>query len=303
MGTFSTRIWVYILLVLTNLIWGSTWVVGRLLAQEVPPITASALRFALACVALGGLLLWREGRIPRLPKQDAKVAFGLGLTGIFLYSICFLTGLKFTTAGRGALIVALNPVMIALAAWLFFGEAMSWLKALGIVLALTGCIWVVGNGHPQNILNGELGWGELLILGCVIAWAVYTFISRRASGSVSGLAMNFYGCATGCALLGVTSLLEHSWAVIPHIAGRSWLFLIYLAFFATALSYTWYLNAVKVLGAGRAAIFTNITPLSGVAFGAMFIHERLPLAVLMGGLVTVSGVLLALYADQKQKNK
>ena len=85
------------------------------------------------------------------------------------------------------------------------------------------------------------------------------------------------------------------------MAWQSWAQLAYLAFFATALSYTWYLSAVKTLGAGRTALFTNLTPLSGVLMGAWFIGERLPWAVLAGGAVTIFGVGLTIWADYRYK--
>ncbi len=291
----------YVLLILTNLVWGSTWVVAKLLTAQVPPLTASAARFIMATLALAVLVRLYEGRIPALPHTDRRVVLGMGLTGIFLYSLCFLIGLKFTSAGRGALIIALNPAVIALAAWLVYKEVMTPIKGLGIALALIGCVWVVGNGHPMKLLQGEVGWGELLIAGCVLAWAVYTFISRRASGTVSPVVMNFYACLVGGVLLSVAALFESPWHIIPQMAWQSWAQLAYLAFFATALSYTWYLSAVKTLGAGRTALFTNLTPLSGVLMGAWFIGERLPWAVLAGGIVTILGVGLTIWADYRYK--
>ena len=89
----------YVLLILTNLVWGSTWVVAKLLTAQVPPLTASAARFIMATLALAVLVRLYEGRIPALPHTDRRVVLGMGLTGIFLYSLCFLIGLKFTSAG------------------------------------------------------------------------------------------------------------------------------------------------------------------------------------------------------------
>lgn len=54
----------YVLLILTNLVWGSTWVVAKLLTAQVPPLTASAVRFIMATLALAVLVRLYEGRIP-----------------------------------------------------------------------------------------------------------------------------------------------------------------------------------------------------------------------------------------------
>lgn len=266
-------------------------------------MTASALRFILASAVLALLVRWAHGRIPRLPRQDWGVALGLGFIGIFVYSILFLVGLKYTSAGRGALIIALNPAVIALAAWLIYHERMTVLKGFGVLLALLGCVWVVGNGSPMRLLQGEVGWGELLIVGCVLAWAVYTFISRRASGLVAPMVMNLYACLIGALGLSVAALFEAPWHFVLDLSWHAWGYLVYLAVCATALSYTWYLSAVQVLGAGRTALFTNLTPLSGVLMGAWFIHERLPWPVLLGGVVTIFGVGLTIWADVRAQSR
>ncbi|GHA75223.1 hypothetical protein GCM10009007_15450 [Formosimonas limnophila] len=92
----------------------------------------------------------------------------LGFSGVFLYNFCFLKGLKYISAGRGALVIALDPVVIALVSWLWLKDKMTPLKALGIATALAGCVLVISDGHPERLLKGDVGMGELLILGCVV---------------------------------------------------------------------------------------------------------------------------------------
>ena len=92
--------------------WGGTWIAGRIVAQELPaPLMAAAFRFLLAGVALAGFALLTEGAVPRPSgSREWGVVTGLAATGIFLYALCFFYGLKYIPAGRGALVVALNPV-------------------------------------------------------------------------------------------------------------------------------------------------------------------------------------------------
>ena len=65
------------------------------------------------------------------------------------------------TAGRGALVVAITPVVVTLGAWWLLAEHMTRPKALGSVLALLGCLTVIGNGSPLALLDGDIGVGEL----------------------------------------------------------------------------------------------------------------------------------------------
>ena len=81
---------------------------------------------------------------------------------MFLYNVFFLYGLQHVEAGRGALVVAFIPAIIALADWLVFRLPMPPLKALGVILAMVGCLLVVTQGHSLRLLNGGIGHGELL---------------------------------------------------------------------------------------------------------------------------------------------
>lgn len=297
----SNHFSVYLKLILTTLFWGGTWVAARVLVQEVPPFTGAFVRFGIAVAALAWLIRRAGEKRAVFTKEDYVTLFWLGFTGIFLYSFFFLTGLKYITAGRGALVIALNPILIALVAWLFFNEKMTRLKALGIVMALFGCVLVISNGQPERFLQGEIGIGELFILGCAVSWTAYTFIGRRATKRLSPLVTTFYASIVGFVLLGVASVSESPWLLIGHFSWTAWLCLLYLGLFGTAISYTWFTDAVKVLGAARAAPFINLTPLSGVLLSALLLGERLHIAVLIGGLVTIAGVMLTVLSGRSVK--
>ncbi|MGL4766753.1 MAG: DMT family transporter [Formosimonas sp.] len=289
----------YLQLVLTTVVWGATWVAAHILVEEVPPFTAAFLRFCIAVAALAWLVSRKQGGIPRAGRQDVVAVLWLGFLGVFLYNFFFLTGLQTISAGRGALVIAFNPILIALVSWLYYKEPMSVQKAVGIVVALMGCVLVISDGQPARLLQGEVGLGEILILGCAVSWTLYTFIGRRVAQNLSPLVATFYASVVGCVLLGVAALFEQPWAVAGHYSFIAWLCLIYLGVFGTALGYTWYVDAVQTIGADLAAPFINLTPISGVLFGALILHERLDWAVLLGGVITILGVLLTVYAGRQ----
>src|SRR5262245_42792381 len=94
---------VYVKLVFVTLFWGGTFIAGRILAQAVPLMTAATGRFVVA-VALLLLVAWKvEGGLPRLNRSQVVATAALGLTGIFLYNVCFFAALARMPAGRTAL--------------------------------------------------------------------------------------------------------------------------------------------------------------------------------------------------------
>ncbi|QWT46891.1 DMT family transporter [Azospira inquinata] len=286
----------YLRLLLTMVLWGGTWIAGRLVVQDTPPLTAAFWRFFIAALALGLQLGLTEGRsafAPRaLSRREWATVFWLGFTGIFAYNLCFLYGLRHISAGKGALVVALNPAAVALVAWLGGGETMNRIKGLGILTALGGCLLVIGNGHPLALLHGAIGLGEWLILGCVLFWTLFTFIGRRATHTLSPLAATFYACALGGLLLGAAALALGLTLVPPDLSLRAWLCVLFLGLFGTALSFTWYAEGIRGLGATRAAAFINLVPIFAVLQGDWLLGERLSAPVLIGGALVLGGVIL-----------
>lgn len=273
--------------------WGGTWIAGRIVAQELTaPLAAASIRFFIAAAALGAFAVVTGGRLPRpAGRREWGAVTGLALTGITLYNLCFFYGLKHIPAGRGALVVALNPVAVALLAWFAGSDRMSARKMLGIALALAGCLTVIGNGDPLALLHGAVGIGEWLILGCVAFWTAYTFIGRRATDSLSPLAATLYACLLGACLLGAVSLLVGG-ADPAAWSWRVWSSILFLAIGGTALGFTWFADGVRHLGAARASAFINLVPVFAVLQGAWLLGERLDAAVLGGGLLVLAGVWL-----------
>ncbi|VEB45489.1 S-adenosylmethionine/S-adenosylhomocysteine transporter [Chromobacterium violaceum] len=131
----------YLQLVLVAVIWGGTFIAGRLLAGGLPPLLAACLRFSVASATLlGCLALTRTPLVRPAPGQMLRLAL-LGLFGVFGYNLCFFYGLQHIGAARASLIVALNPAMIALASFLLLKEALPPFKLAGIALCLAGPDW------------------------------------------------------------------------------------------------------------------------------------------------------------------
>ena len=282
---------IFVKLVFTALFWGGTWIAGRVAVHEVSPLAVASWRFLIATLALGILLGLREG-LPRWSLREWLAVALLGLSGVFFYNVFFLYALRHVEAGRGALVVAFIPAIIAVLDWLLFRIPMSRLKALGVVLAMSGCLLVVTAGHPSRLFTGEVGFGEWLLVGTALAWATYTLLSRYCSRRFSPLAMSFGGCLTGYLMLTVAALVDGSLFAFEGATWRGASSIVFLGLFGTAIAFTWYSEAIKRIGSTKAAAFINLVPIFAVLLGALILGERLGAAILSGGLLVITGVLM-----------
>ncbi|AXA93300.1 DMT family transporter [Massilia sp. YMA4] len=286
---------VYIKLVFVTLFWGGTFIAGRIVAHALPVMTAAALRFAVAS-ALLLLVAWqREGGLPRLSRQQVLATAVLGLTGIFLYNLCFFGALGRMPAGRAALFIALNPIVTALAAALLLRERLTAVKWAGIALAFGGAAIVITRGDPVAALRDisqSVGLGELLMVCAISSWAAYTLVGRSALKGLSPIAATTYASLWGLLFLTIGAARDFGTVEWSAIGWQVWTGLCYVGAFGTVLGFVWYYEGVKAIGASRTAVFNNLVPVFGISLAALLLGEQVLASMIAGGVLVAAGVTL-----------
>lgn len=283
---------IYARLALVPVIWGGTFVAGRLLALELPPSVGALLRFVVASAALLVAAVALEGRLPLPTRRQLVATLVLGATGILAYNLFFLGALARLPASRSSLIVALNPVLTIAAASLLLGERLSARRWLGVGVALAGVCIVVTRGELAGLLGGAIGAGELMMFGAIVAWAAYTLVGRSVLEGLTPIAATTWATLFGTAMLAVVAapqLPRVDWGAVSLAASLS---VLYLGLLGTAVAFVWYYRAVQVLGPSRTVIFNNLVPVFGAAFGVLLLGEPLSVSMVVGGAVAVAGVML-----------
>lgn len=283
---------VYFKLFLTAVLWGGTFIAARVVAQDVGPFSASFLRFVVASLFLTVFTKYFEGKIPLLKKNQIVPVVLLGMTGVFAYNFFFFSGLKVILASRASLIIATNPIFIALFAFIFFGEKLNIRNFFGIFLCASGAVVVISKGDPLMIFQGALGPGELYILGCVISWVIYSLVGKVAMEDMSPMAAVTYSCIIGSVALFFPAYLEGMIGDCINYTPVDWFGICYLGFFGSVLGFTWYYQGIKEIGAGRAGIFINFVPISAVILAYFILKERLDVSLIVGAAMVISGAYL-----------
>lgn len=315
----------YLLLILTMVIWGGTWPIGKWIVDPIygptiPPFTIAAIRYFLAVACFFIILKIKEGTLNwYFAKKNWKILLLMGLLSVTIYQLGYLVGEIFTAASDASIMVATNAIWVVILSSLFLKtESFNWKKIVGTLMAFVAVIIVVGFSPNVNVSNRILG--DILVLIAALAYATYTVISRHFMNKVKDNPeiskpsslwiitwVSFFGfiLTTPIALiLNPEYLNPFQYLSIPI---RIWIGISYLAFLSTIGAYTFYLEGVKRLSASRAAIFQTSVPLFGVAFSALFLSENFdvfiyPLALLMVilGIILVN---LKSYYQEKDEQK
>jgi drug/metabolite transporter (DMT)-like permease len=272
-------------------IWGSTWLGIKLGLRDLPPITFAGIRFALAALLLGAIVLIRRVRQPLTARDWRLLAYTGFLTITVNYALVFW-GEQYISSGLAALLSATVPLFgLPLAHWYLASEPITWAKIAGILLGVVGVALV---------FSGELGVGGPLAL-----WASVGIIVAALATAHAGVLLKARGThiepsvlagvqmAGGCIplLLGGIALegspLEFHWTPL---AFASLAYLTILGSVIAFLMYYWLIRHTQVSGV---LMIPLVTPLVAVLFGVLFGGETIGWHTALGGSAIIGGVALA----------
>ncbi|MFX1567350.1 MAG: DMT family transporter [Promethearchaeota archaeon] len=311
----------YLLLILTMVIWGGTWPLGRWLVSvevggaTIPPFMIAAIRYFLAIICFFIILKVKEGTLNwQFAKENWKILVVMGLLSVTIYQSGYLLGEIFTAASDASIVVATNAFWVVILSSIFLKtESFTWKKGIGTLLAFIAVIIVVGFSPNVDVLNRILG--DVLILAAAFAYATYTVISRYFLNKFKNEPENYQPSSiwimTWVSFFGFLTTTPIALIISPEflnpleyisIPPRVWIGIAYLAFLSTVGAYTFYLEGVKRLDASRAAIFQALVPLFGVLFSAIFLFENFDILIYpISLLLVILGITLVNLKKSKKQ--
>ncbi len=281
-------------LVAVTAIWGSTFVVNRLVLDEAPPLGFLTLRFGV-----GGLLLaalaFRRPRTKGLLSDSAFVglllAVGIGAQ---------ITGQLYTTASKAAFVTGLSVPLTPLVELALTRRVPSRENLLGLVVAVAGFTLMT---FPKDIRAG-LNAGDLLILCTALVYALIIVrvaqaaprhdVRLFAAGQIA-----FAGVFVGAGRLALTPFLGHGNSFLVAEARalpatpRFFLAVAWMALMATVVTFVVQTWAQARMSATHAAILYALEPVFTAVFAAALLGERMSARELAGGALVLVGIVIS----------
>jgi len=277
-------------LLFVMLLWGGTFISGRILSQSLSSFDISFLRFFIASFILLCFSKNEFKYFSILNIKDYLILLLLGVLGIFSYNFFFFSGLKTVEASKASVIIASNPTLTVLLASLFLNEKFTFKKLLGVVIALFGVLTVITKFNYLSLVTIGLGQGEIYLFCAALSWVLYSLLGKIILRKVSALFANTMAIVIGTFLLfPFSSMSFNTFYQIPFI---SWLHLIYLGALGTSVGFILYYQGIQKIGASKAASFINFVPIFGVSFGFFFLNETIHVSLFIGLVNVILGVYL-----------
>ena len=281
--------------VLGILIWSTSFVGTKMAFASFPPLTLGALRFVVASLLLGGIVLLRRQFV--LPaKGDLGLLALSGFLGITLYFAMENVGVSMTSASNAALIVASYPAITILLERMIYGTRISRLKCFGIAIAIVG-VYIISREAGSEGGGDRRLLGNIILIATGIVWAFYNFATRKVVNKYSGVTVSFYQTVAGTAFFLPFCLLETDQWAKPTAA--SLLVLVYLGIFCSVAGFMLYNYGLRQLPVATAITLLNLVPVFGVLFSVLILGEEIRADRLAGGVLVIVGVLISVRAASK----
>jgi drug/metabolite transporter (DMT)-like permease len=135
--------------------------------------------------------------------------------------------------------------------------------------------------------------GDLMLMGAVLCWALYTMGSRPLMERHSPVGVTALSMLIGTALyvpVAASNLVRVDWIAV---SAATWIKLVYSAIFAICVSYTIWYAAVRAIGSARTSVYSNLIPIVAMSTAWLWLGEPLGRAKLLGAAAVLAGVAVA----------
>ncbi|WP_425107458.1 DMT family transporter [Ancylobacter sp.] len=286
--------WAIAALLAMPLFFSTNLIVGRAVAELVPPWSLAFWRWLLAVAILlpltaGALLRHRE-----LLRREWWRVLLLGFFGMVLCGGNVYVALRHTTAANATLIYTTATLMIVVLDALLKRQRLPAIQLIGSLAGFAGIALIAVHGELGRLLGLQFNSGDLGIFVAAVAWAIYSLMLRQGPLSQLGGQTAFAANAiAGTLLLAPLALWEAASGAATPWTLEAWGSIAFLAIFPSVLAFGLFQYAIKVAGAPVTANVLYLMPVYGVLLAVLLLGEELHLYHAAGFVLILGGVILA----------
>ncbi|MDQ1395864.1 MAG: hypothetical protein QOG64_1123 [Acidimicrobiaceae bacterium] len=258
------------------ILFGTTFFVVKDAVADVQPFPFLAVRFLI-----GALVLWPFAR--RRPRQRgigrAGVVCGIALAAGYVFQT---TGLQYTSGSVSAFITYLLVVIVPVLSAIVLRRRPDAVTIAGVVVATGGLFLLTGGGL------GGIHKGELLTIGCAVAFAVHIVLLADLAPRFDTARLN----AIQLFVVGLVCFIPGLWFGGYHFTARAAVAAVYTAIASSAIAFALQVWGQRRVGPTRTSLLLMIEPVAAAVIGAL-VGDHLGWQGVAGAALILAGIALA----------
>jgi len=283
----SRPLWLVAAPAIFLLLWSAGFAVAKLGLQHAAPITLLALRYVLVLLVLTPFALILRPAVPKTLRGWLDVAVVGFLIQVAYFGLCYIAFKSGVSAAGVAIVVCLQPILVALVAPRFVGESVSRMAWVGLALGLAGAVVVI---LSRSQVQAENPFGVLLTVGALFGITGGTLYEKRFGVSHHPVTSNMIQYAVGAAFT-----LPIAWATEDmHMVwnGEFVAVLAYLVIGNSLLAMSLLLAMIRAGEVSRVSALFYLVPAFSGLFAWPLLGEAMPPLAWAGMALAGAGVAM-----------
>jgi drug/metabolite transporter (DMT)-like permease len=285
----GTRAKAVFALALVCFLWGTTWLASKEGVRRMPALQLASIRQLIAGTIYVVFFLVKGAKLPR-GKEWIPVLV-LSFLNFVMSNGLSTWGVKFISAGLGAIMGAIFPLWLVVIGLFSAKEKISTKAIIGLLLGFGG-VCIIFYEHLQDFFIADFRFGIILSLIATWTWAFATLYTKKQAANFNPyFSLGLQMLISGIALFTFTNLTGNA-VSLTQVPWQSWAAIGYLVIFGSLIAFICYLYALQNLPTEQASLYAYINPMVAVLCGWIIFNEKLTVFIAVGGLVTILGVYL-----------
>ncbi|MGJ5640902.1 EamA family transporter [Formosa sp. S-31] len=269
-------------------IWGSTYLMNKIVVSEVAPLLLAAIRFLSA----GGLILV----IARLLKLSLRISkrqlLNCGIAG-FLFLVygngIFVWALKYVDSGFAALIAATQPLFVIFLMRILHGNKIQPKSLVGVFLGLIGMYFLISQDTLE--LNHESTIGIIMLFTCVLSWSYASiFVSKANLPSHFFVSTGYQMVSAGSILLLGSWAFNESWVSPLQWSLNAQIAMVLLILLGSIVAFSAFNYLLKTVATEKVSTSAYVNPVIALLLGWYVLDEQISLQSVIAGGILLTGV-------------
>ena len=284
----------YLLLILASLFWSGNFIVGKAASTfEIPPFSLNFYRWLFAWLILLPFT-YKELINKKNYILNNKVFFIiLGITSITIFNSIVYYSLNFTQVISGVLMISTIPVMIMFISSLLNIEKTNIFQIIGVVLSLTGVVFIITKADLELIKNLDFNKGDLTMVIAMLSWATYSALLKKKKYEISPIALLQVVITFGFIFLIPIYFIEMNMGYLIKLEKPFYLTLAYVVIFPGLASFFFWIKGIAIIGANRAGVFLHLMPIFGAIMAMIIFDEKFMFYHFLGAIFIIAGITLS----------
>src|SRR5574341_473966 len=279
-------------LVALGVVWGSAFILMKVLLEEISPSQIVAARLLLGGV-LVATVAFARGRLT-LPSF---ALVGPAALLVFLDNMVPNTLVAWSEtridSGMAALLISTMPLFTTILAITVLKEGVTASRIAGIIVGFIG-VMIVSDGAVLDARSNN-GIGMLAVVAAASCHAVAAIYTRNLLGRFDALRLTAYKLGAGALMMAPIVLATQGTGDYGAMSLKGVACLLVLGLVSTGIAYAAYIWLFGAPGAVHASLVTYVIPIAGLVLAWSLLGESISVSTILGGMVIVCGVAIAMF--------